>query len=107
MGHDGTMTLVKAGTSLWQAAKLSEEFSKRLATERFEQSEKTKTGYASITPKFAQDLGYESPFFAKDKKYLEQFVQQCKDIATNDAGLTNCAVSITFPINEQAKKMAE
>lgn len=104
-GHDGEMALVTANIGLGGMPKLSESFSNRLATQAFSQKVQTQTGYASVTPGVAKLFGNGSSIFSDGDGAIDSIVKLCKNYAVIDEGYTNCAVSITFPINEKAKEI--
>ena len=105
-GRKGDMVLVPAHVGGLQIPKLTEQFSHRLLTEDFAQDENTQQGFFSITPSFAKLLINGSSIFAEGDNATAYITQQCKLIA-QDEGYTNCAVSITFPINERALQSAQ
>ena len=106
-GTNGGMSLVTAPIGVAQMPELSEAFSTQLVTYGYEQSETTKAGYASVTPAFAKLLGNGTSIFERGDSAIDYVNQECKKIAASDDGYTNCALSITFPINEQAKELVK
>jgi hypothetical protein len=104
-GKNG-MTLVRAHAGILTMPVLSADVTKRILTQKFAQADNTMLGYASITPGFAKVMTRGS-IFAEGDSIMESVAERCKTIAAEDAGYVNCAVSITFPINEEAREQAK
>ena len=102
---NGEMSLKTAHTGMSVFPILSDELSGRLLKNRFYQEAEGKEGYATVTPGFLKLLA-KTPFIQGDE-VLKNASESCKQMAASDEGFTNCAVSITFPINENAKKLAQ
>jgi hypothetical protein len=107
LGKDGEMALVAAHAGVSTEVPLSAEMTSRLVNQKFSQSSNTKLGYASVTPGHAKAMGYAASIFADGGQAAEFISQQCKKIAANDEGYANCAVSITYPINDEARRLAK
>lgn len=107
MGKNGGMVLATSAVGTTTIHQISEKFSNELVNLPYSQKETTKTGYESVTPGFAKLLGRGSSIFSKGDSVIDFVSNECKKISARDEGYINCAVSITFPINENAKELSQ
>lgn len=104
---NGEMVLTKAPTGVAQMTKLSEQLSSRLLNNQFAQDLSTQQGFATVTPGFIKLMGNGVSSFADDGRALNYISRECKKIAASDEGYVSCAVSVTFPINDNARALGK
>jgi len=98
------MKTVYAQVGFGMHGRMSDEFLIKLANEKWAQNQQTKLGYATVGISFLKLTGTKKFFsHGEDSETFDYAISECKKLR-DDPTYLGCALTVTFPINDNAKK---